>query len=146
MTSIDKDVLIASLMRRLESVQPGSSKTIFDEIKYWNYITEEEYNKVVPELKNHDGTKGPKLTVETMKSMIGKTNGAWLNMEPYYNDWALMLEINHIMSTSSKFIYEVSSKTGIPSVLICYDLACGMLKDKNNPRWLRDFFDLEKED
>lgn len=146
MTSIDKDVLIASLMRRLESVQPGSSKTIFDEIKYWNYITEEEYNKVVPELKNHDGTKGPKLTVETIKSMIGKTSGAWLNMEPYYNDWALMLEINHIMSTSSKFIYEVSSKTGIPSVLICYDLACGMLKDKNNPRWLRDFFDLEKED
>jgi len=143
--SIDKDTLIASLMRKLENIQPGSGKSIFDEIKYWNYISEDEYNKVVPELKNHDGTKGPKLSVESIKNSIGKTNGAWLNMEPYYNEWALMLVINHIMSTSSKFIYEVSSKIGIPSILVCYDLACGMLKDKTNPRWVRDFFDLDED-
>ena len=45
--SIDKDTLIASLMRKLENIQPGSGKSIFDEIKYWNYISEDEYNNIV---------------------------------------------------------------------------------------------------
>lgn len=143
MTDELKDVLIANLMGKLEAMQPGSGKMIMDELKFGNYITEKEYMTLSPGIKNHDGTKGPKVSVEAMKSLIGKTNGAWLNMEPYYNEWALYLTINHLMSTNSKLIYEISNKTGIPSILICYDLANGLLKDKNKPKWIREHFDLD---
>jgi hypothetical protein len=138
-----KDVLIANLVNKLEKIQPGAGKSLMDEIKFINFITEDEYSKITPGMKNHDGTKGPKISVDTIKNVISKTNGAWLNMEPFYNEWALYLTINHLMSTNSKLIYEVSNKTGIPSILICYDLACGLLKDKNKPKWLREHFDLD---
>ena len=137
-----KDMLIASLMNRLEDLQPGTGKQILDEIKYHNFISESEYLKVVDTLKNYDGTKGPKLSLDTIRSVLGKTGGVWLKLEPYYNEWALYLVINYIMSMNSKLIYEISTKTGIPSVLICYDLASSMLKDKNKPKWLRKHFDL----
>lgn len=143
MTDELKDVLISNLLGKLEALQPGTGKMIMDEIKYNNFISEKEYMSLVPGMKNHDGTKGPKISVESMKSVIGKTNGAWLCMEPYYNEWALYLTINHIMSTNSKTIYEISNKTGIPSILICYDIACGLLKDKNKPKWIRKHFELE---
>jgi copper chaperone CopZ len=143
MTEELKDALIASLVNKLETFQPGAGKELMDEMKYLNFITEHEYNTVTQAIKNLDGTRGPKLSIESIKSVINKTNGAWLCMEPYYNEWALYLTINHLMSTNSKFIYEVSNKTGIPSVLICYDLASGLLKDKNKSRWLRDHFDLD---
>ncbi len=143
MTDEMKDVLIANLMGKLETLQPGSGKMIMDEVKFGNYLTEKEYMSLVTGMKNHDGTKGPKISVESMKSVIGKTKDAWLNMEPYYNEWALFLTINYLMSVNSKFIYEVANKTGIPSVLVCYDLACGLLKDRNKPKWLRRHFDLE---
>ena len=81
--------------------------------------------------------------IPNIKTLVNKTNGAWLNMEPYYNEWALYLTINHLMSTCSKLIYEIANKTGIPSILICYDLANGLLKDKNRPKWLREHFDLK---
>jgi hypothetical protein len=94
-------------------------------------------------MKNLDGTKGLKLSTESIKNTINKTDGAWVSFEPYFNEWALYLTMNFIMSTNSKFIYEVSNKTGISSILICYDLACGLLKDKNKPKWLRKYFDLD---
>ena len=143
MTEELKDALIASLVSKLESIQPGAGKEIMNEIKFVNFISEEEYEKLVPTLKNLDGTKGPKISIESIKSIVDKTNGAWLCLEPYYNEWALYLTINHLMSTNSKFIYEVSNKTGIPSILICYDLANGLLKDRNKSRWLREHFDLD---
>ena len=143
MTEELKDALIASLVSKLESFQPGAGKEIVNEMKFINFISEQEYEKIVPTLKNLDGTKGPKLSIESIRTIINKTNGAWLNMEPYYNEWALYLTINHLMSTNSKFIYEVSNKTGIPSILICYDLANGLLKDKNKSRWIREHFDLK---
>lgn len=143
MTEELKDALIASLVSKLESIQPGAGKEIMNEIKFVNFISEGEYEKLVPTLKNLDGTKGPKISIESIKSIVDKTNGAWLCLEPYYNEWALYLTINHLMSTNSKFIYEVSNKTGIPSILICYDLANGLLKDRNKSRWLREHFDLD---
>lgn len=142
MTEELKDALIANLVNKLESLQPGSGKSIMNEMKYLNFISEHEYNRLSNEMKNLDGTKGAKLSIDAIKTAINKTSGAWLTMEPYYNEWALYLTINYLMSTNSKFIYEVSNKTGIPSTLICYDLACGMLKDKNKPKWLRDHFKL----
>ena len=142
MTDEMKDMLIANLMNRLENIQPGSGKQILDEVKFNNFISESEYTNLSGMLKNHDGTKGPKLSLDTIKSVLGKTNGVWLKLEPYYNEWALFLVINYIMSMNSKLVYEISTKTGIPSVLVCYDLACGMLKDKNRPKWLRKHFDL----
>lgn len=143
MTDEMKDVLIANLMSRLENMQPGSGKQILDEVKFNNFISESEYTSITNSLKNHDGTRGPKLSLDTMKSVLGKTSGAWMKLEPYYNEWALFLMINYIMSMGSKLIYEISNKTGIPSVLVSYDIACSMLKDKNKPKWLRRHFDLD---
>ena len=143
MTEELKDALIASLVNKLEAIQPGAGKEIMNEMKFLNFISENEYNTIAPGLKNLDGTKGPKLSTDSIKTLVNKTNGAWLNMEPYYNEWALYLTINHLMSTCSKLIYEIANKTGIPSILICYDLANGLLKDKNRPKWLREHFDLK---
>lgn len=143
MTDEAKDLLIANLMNKLEGLNPGSGKQILESIKFNNYLTESEYTELTGKLKNHDGTRGPKLSQEMIKSVLGKTKDTWLRLEPYYNDWALLFVINYVMSMYSKLIYEISTKTGIQSVLVCYDIATGMLKDRNKPKWLRKHFDLD---
>lgn len=137
-----KDNIIESLMKKLEHYEPGAGKSIMEAAKFNNYISKDEYVVLAAGLKNQDGTIGSKFTAENIKTTLSKTSGAWLESDPCYNEYAMCLAINYIMSCNTRFISEISSKLGIVSILICYDIASGMLKDKNNPRWIRKHFGL----
>ena len=137
-----KDGVIENLVKKLESLEPGSGKAIIEAAKFNNFISHEEYVILAAGLKNQDGTIGAKFPSETIKSTLNKTTGAWLESDPCYNEYAMCLAINYVMASNTKFIAEVSSKLGIMNILVCYDIAAGMLRDKNRPRWIRKHFGL----
>lgn len=137
-----KDCVIESLMKKLESLEPGSGKAIVEAAKFNNFISHDEYMVLAVGLKNQDGSIGAKFPMESIKAALSKATGAWIESDPCYNEHAMCLAINYVMACNTRFITEVSSKLGIMNILVCYDIAAGMLKDKNRPRWIRKHFGL----
>lgn len=143
MDELSKDHVISALIKRLNKHEPGVGDSILDSAGYHNYVTESEYLKIVPQLKNQDGSIGAKYSHDFIRNALKKVSGTKLDCSPYYNEFALFLTINKIMADNYKFITEVAGKIGILSVLVCYDLAVGALKSEVRPKWVREDFNLD---
>lgn len=140
-----KEHLMEILVNKLNRHDPNSVSKIIEDMegqdKFNNYISEDEYRLVSLKLVNCDKTTGPKFHNTLIESALTKANLAHYDA-PSYNKWALMLTINYMASVYGKFTSEVSSKLGIPQIIVCYNLALAKLNDLNCPKWIRNKFKL----
>lgn len=109
-------------------------------LKYYNFLTETEAEKILEEFINQDGSKGPRWRdsvtfFEKVEAMGGK-----IECEPYYNKYALWVTMNKFFSDQDNVIRRWTGDNKEQYFEACYELAVSQLKDKDRPYWVRWYF------
>lgn len=104
-----------------------------------NYLSRSEAERIVQNLVNQDGTRGPHWDYETFKAAVESLGGKMTD-EPYYNCWALWATANMRYSDNAKSASEFVPKDMMPKFF--YNVAVENLKDIDRPRFVREYFDV----
>ena len=108
------------------------------EATHWhNYLSKAEANEIVAKFINQDGSRGAHWNCETFKSAVESLGGNMAE-EPYYNCWALWVVANMLYSDHAHSVSMFVPKEDWPKVF--YTMAVEKLKDKDRPRFVRDYF------
>lgn len=138
-----KDRLLVKALDHIAESNPDMVghwiKLAVNESRYNNFLTEEEAGDIVGGFKNDNGTTGPTWTFHEIKNAVLK-NGLKLEDEPYFNEYALFVAINMFMSDHYKTLVKWHGSNEMKLFEICYDLACGQLRDPDRPNWVREYF------
>ena len=131
-------------IRELATVRPERAEEMLDElcaINWKNYLTrreaEEIISKMVPEAK---------WSQDQIERML-KEEGAPMSEEPYYNEYALWVEMSKIYSDSGRTLKEYLERVGADAdgllFDIIYHLALDHLKDRDGAYDIRRYFKLK---
>lgn len=109
-------------------------------LKYYNFLTESEAEDILEKFVNQDGSKGPKW--RDYEEVFRKVNalGGKTECEPHYNKWALYVAINRASSDQNSVILKWVGDNKDNYFEACYELALTMLKDKDQPFWIRTHY------
>ena len=109
-------------------------------IKYNNYLSKTEAEKVLSEFINEDGTTGAKIRdYNEFFQIVEELNGN-VEHEPYYNKWALYVTANKFASDQHSVIVKWIGTDRVKYIEACHDLAVAQLKDKDKANWVRWYF------
>lgn len=113
-------------------------------LKYNNFLTESETDRILSSFVNEDGTRGAKWRdyedlFHRVKEMGGK-----VECEPYFNKWALYVAMNKAASSQHSLITKWVGDNKDKYVEACYELALTQLKDKSKPNWVRSYYGMGK--
>lgn len=117
-------------------------------IRYHNYLTPEEAEKITEALVNQDGSVGAHWSREAFGQMLNRL-GAPVEDEPYYNKCALWAAANMVYSDHAESIAEdmgFNAPTNVPAERMaksCYHKAVEVLKDVDRPHFIRWYFHLK---
>lgn len=131
------------MMEDMAAKHPELAQEYLDKlcaIRWKNYLTKKEVSEIV-------GGMNPSATWDT-KTWIATMEGLGLATEekPYYNDYALYVAMNQVVSdhgcTIAKILGKDSVKDIDPEHLVKYahDLALDLLKDKDGVYDIREYF------
>lgn len=136
-----KDVFLCLL-----EVAPEKAKELLQgyegSLRYYNFLTEEEAEKIVASFVNSDGSKGAKWGMDELFAKVEEFGGK-VDYQPYYNKYALYAVMNMYDSDHSSVINKWTNNSATYPQ-ICYDFAVSTLKDKDRQYWVRDYFHLGK--
>ena len=108
-------------------------------VKYNNYLTKTETEKIVEEFINENGTRGAKWSIDEFLDTI-KTFGGVEDKEPYYNKYALYVTANKFASDHDSVIAKWTENDRLKYVQLCYELGVTQLEDKDKASWVRWYF------
>lgn len=106
-----------------------------EQIQYNNFLTRDEAKKILDRMKNYDNTMGGKWRCDEVENFL-RSKGMPTEEMPYYNTYALAVAMNRIHSDYGGEIKELTDDYTIA----CYNFALCDLKDKDRPRWIRNYF------
>lgn len=139
--------LFGRVMRKaiheLANTRPERADEMIEElcaINWKNYLTrreaEEIVSKMIPE---------PKWSLGQLEAVLNE-EGLPAEEEPYYNEYALWVEVSKIYSDSGRTLKEHLEKVGLGSegelVRLIYGLAIDHLKDRDGVYDIRRYFRL----
>lgn len=109
-------------------------------LKYYNFLTESETEKILANFVNQDGSRGPKWKdPEDFFKKVDEMGGK-IECEPHYNKWALYVTMNKFYSDQNSVIMKWVGDDKDKYFEACYELAVTQLKDKDRPYWVRWYF------
>ena len=109
-------------------------------LKYYNYLTEGEAEKLSSSFLNQDGSRGAKWDdPDDFFAMVEEAGGK-LECEPHYNKWALYITANKFASDQHSAIVKWVGNDKEKYLEACYDLAVTQLEDKDKLSWVRWYF------
>lgn len=110
-----------------------------------NYLSKAEANEIVAKFINQDNNRGPHWGYDVFKGAVESLGGNMME-EPYYNCYALWVVANMLYSDHAQSVAEDMGHTTPAQVpnekmaLSMYKKAVEKLKDKDRPRFVRDYF------
>lgn len=109
-------------------------------LKFYNYLTESEADKILSGFVNQDGSRGPKWDdPDEFFLLIEGINGK-TEYEPYFNRWALYVTANKFASDQNSVILKWVGNDKDKYLEACYELAVTQLQDKDRLNWVRWYF------
>ena len=112
---------------------------MLEPIHWNNYLSRTEADTIVSKLEGANGENGPHWSHDTFKKTVEAFNGH-LCEEPYYNFCALWVTANMLYSDHSETWSKHIAKEDEP--FFYYLTAVDKLKDKDRPRFVREYFHL----
>ena len=110
------------------------------EATHWhNYLSKAEANEIVAKFINQDNSRGAHWSYDVFKGAVESLGGNMME-EPYYNCYALWVVANMLYSDHYNSASEYVPKEDMPKYF--YLMAVEKLKDKDRPRFVRDYFGL----
>lgn len=166
----DTDLLHSLLHKSFEGLaytEPRKAQAILTdfegEMKFNNYLSEEEARKIVSEMvfdsNDKKGTtpweadrlfndmKISKADAEDMGSEdFIDDETCYSDVQPYYNRWALWATMNKYYADNYYALKKWVEENGrVPDFQrACYDFAIEQLMDQDKPHWVRWYFGLSK--
>lgn len=168
----DDKHLLHSLLHKsfvsLANAEPRKAQSILTdfegEMKFNNYLSEEEARKIVSEMVfDSNDKKGatpwdqPGMLFKDMKihraepddtdsSDLIDDENCFSDVQPYYNRWALWTTMNKYYADNyHAFKKWIEEKGRVPDLQrACYDFAIEQLMDQDKPHWVRWYFGLSK--
>lgn len=109
-------------------------------LKYYNYLTEGEAERIVDSFVNQDGSRGAKWDDPDEFFSQVEGMGGKIEDEPYYNKWALYATANKFASDHHSVINKWVGGDRERYLEACYELAVTQLEDKDKLNWVRWYF------
>lgn len=131
------------MMKDMASKHPELAQEYLDKlcaIKWKNYLTKKEASEIVDGM-NPSATWNMQTWISAMNSIGLKTEE-----KPYYNDYALYVAMNQVVSDHGCTIAEILGKEDVKDIdtehLVKYahSLALDLLKDKDGVYNIREYF------
>lgn len=134
------------LLASLDTQKANEFVDCFDgTLRFYNYLTENETEKIVNSFVNQDGSRGPKWS-DPEEFWKGVDNiGGDVECEPYYNKWALYTTANKFSSDQHSVIAKWTGNDRERYFEACYELAVTQLEDKDKLNWVRWYFGVNEE-
>lgn len=133
---------------RLHERDPKLAEMWVDKLEamHWhNYLSKAEANEIVAKFINQDNSRGAHWNYDVFKGAVESLGGNMAEA-PYYNCYALWVVANMIYSDHAQSVAEDMGHTTPAQVpnekmaLSMYKKAVEKLKDKDRPRFVRDYF------
>lgn len=149
----DCDMYVASDMfvktfTELTDCDLKAAKEIVDcyegSLKYDNYLTESEAERITDKFVNQDGSRGPKWKDPQELFQKVEIVGGYVECIPHYNKWALYVTMNMVYSDQNSVLIKWVGDDREKYFEVCYELALTHLKDKDRPCWIRPYFNVGK--
>jgi hypothetical protein len=128
-------------VRELASVRPEIAEELIEElsaIEWKNYLTRREAEEIVSKMEPE-----AKWSRDQLERSL-RSDGLMMEEEPYYNDYALWVEVSKIYSDSGRTLREHLERAGMGSeselVKLIYGLAIDHLKDRDGVFDIRKYF------
>lgn len=102
-----------------------------------NYLSKAEADEIVAKFINQDNSRGAHWGYDVFKGAVESLGGNMAEA-PYYNCYALWVVANMIYSDHYNSASEYVPKEDMPKYF--YSMAVEKLKDKDRPRFVRDYF------
>lgn len=111
-------------------------------LKYYNYLTENEAVKILESFINQDGSRGAKWKdAESFFSLL-QSMGCPIESEPHFNKYALFVTANKFASDHGNVIAKWTGDDREKFIEACYELAVTQLEDRDKLYWVRWYFGL----
>ena len=130
-------------IQELASVRPERADEMLEElcaINWRNYLTRREAEEIVSKMEPE-----AKWSRDQLERSL-RADGLPMSEEPYYNEYALWVEVSKIYSDSGRTLKEHLNKIGLDSdgelVNLIYGLAIDHLKDRDGVYDIRRYFKL----
>ena len=131
------------MMKDMASKHPELAQEYIDKlcsIKWKNYLTKKEASDII-------GKMNPSATWD-MQEWLDEMEKLGLSMEdkPYYNDYALYIAMNQVISDHGETIVIIKGEKSLSDinedelVKYAYKLALDLLKDKDGVYNIREYF------
>lgn len=106
-------------------------------MNWHNYLSKAEANDIVARFINQDNSRGAHWGYDVFKGAVESLGGNMAEA-PYYNCYALWVVTNMLYSDHYNSASEYVPKEDMPKYF--YLMAVEKLKDKDRPRFVRDYF------
>jgi hypothetical protein len=104
-----------------------------------NYLSKAEADEIVAKFINQDNSRGAHWGYDVFKGAVESLGGKTYEA-PFYNCYALWVVANMLYSDHYNSASEYVPKEDMPKYF--YSMAVEKLKDKDRPRFVRDYFGL----
>lgn len=131
------------MMKDMAAKHPELAQEYLDKlcaIKWKNYLTKKEALSIVQEMN-------PKATWDMQGWVDGmEKSGLCMEEKPYYNDYAMYVAMNQVVSDHGDTIAEIKGEKSLSDineeelVKYAYKLAVDLLKDKDGVYNIREYF------
>lgn len=131
------------MMKDMAAKHPELAQEYLDKlcaIKWNNYLTKKEALSIVQEMN-------PKATWDMQGWVDGmEKSGLCMEDKPYYNDYAMYVAMNQVVSDHGDTIAEIKGEKSLSDineeelVKYAYKLAVDLLKDKDGVYNIREYF------
>ena len=118
------------------------------EAMHWNnYLSKAEADEIVAKFINQDNSRGAHWGYEVFKSAVESLGGKTYEA-PFYNCYVLWVTANMLYSDHAQSVAEDmghNTPSQVPNdkmALSMYKKAVEKLKDKDRPRFVRDYFNV----
>ncbi len=128
------------MFRQMVETNPRAAQMALDKLEamYWNnYLSDAEAKEICAKLVNQVGGTGGKWSKEAFLQVVEKLNGE-VQKFPAYNENALWATANMLYSDHASTLLEFIPEADMPKAI--YKLSVDKLKDKDRPRFVRDYF------
>ena len=131
------------MMKDMASKHPELAQEYIDKlcsIKWKNYITKNEDLDIIGKMK-HEATWNMQVWLKKKKKL-----GLCMEDKPYYNDYALYIAMNQVISDHGETIVIIKGEKSLSDinedelVKYAYKLALDLLKDKDGVYNIREYF------
>lgn len=108
-------------------------------MNWHNYLSKAEADEIVAKFINQDNSRGAHWGYDVFKGAVESLGGKTYEA-PFYNCYALWVVANMLYSDHYNSASEYVPKEDMPKYF--YSMAVEKLKDKDRPRFVRDYFGL----